>query len=505
MASDADKERYRRAVNRLLSLADFERKSRADQPPDWHLKRVMVLMEMLGSPHLAVPVVHVAGSKGKGSTCAMIATALNSVGIRAGLYTSPHLHSFVERIQVNGENIAHNTFADLIEDLWPHVEAIERLRNIGGVSVFEMLTAMAFVHFRDNADVAVIETGLGGRLDATNVIDPLVAVITSISRDHTRILGDKISQIAEEKAGIIKPGRPVVVARNHSVTWRVIREQAAQVVAPVVSACASAPVATPTAPADDPWRITIRRWRRPKQLEIATSGSILRPYPSPVQSDVEVRSPLAGTHQIDNIRTAAATLNILYRSGIEFNLNAAIQGISNTKWPCRFEVVAAGTRMPFVLDGAHNDASMRALARTLYSRSTTIRSDDSHEPFRTGPLAKHGLILGATAGHDYREAIRLFGQNTTRAIAVSTRHPKSVPAVEVAEIAHRMGFNFEVASSVEHAVEMIQGNGSGPTQFALVTGSLFVAAEAREALLGIEPELYEDLPQPYMTPYSEAR
>ena len=314
-----ERDRYKNSVDRLLSLADFERKSRANQPPDWHLRRVERLLEMLGEPHLATPVVHVAGSKGKGSTCAMIAAGLKAAGFRTGLYTSPHLHTFTERIKIDDENISRDEFADLIDELWPHVDAIERTGDLGVVSVFEMLTAMAFVHFRDNADIAVIETGLGGRLDATNVVAPEVAVITSISRDHVKILGDKISLIAKEKAGIIKTGAPTVLAKNHAVTWRVVRERAAEVGSEVVSACATTPVSNINTRLSNDLRqeFVIKRWRHPRNLPTDFEGephaTALHPLPDPGLRDVTVRTKLLGSHQIDNARTAATTLNVLYR------------------------------------------------------------------------------------------------------------------------------------------------------------------------------------------------
>ena len=398
MVSDT-RERYMKAVNRLLSLADFERKSRANQPPDWHLRRVERLMEMLGDPHLATPVIHVAGSKGKGSTCAMIASGLKAAGFATGLYTSPHLHTFTERIKVNGEDIAQSDFADLIDELWPCVEAIERAGDLGVVSVFEMLTAMAFVHFRDNADIAVIETGLGGRLDATNVVDPEVAVITSISKDHVRILGDKISLIAGEKAGIIKAGKPTVVAKNHPVTWRVIRERAAEVGSEVFSACETSPVSQTVQVLDDPrlrQEFTIKRWRPPKSSDVVSSELALIPYPDPGQRDIRIRTSLLGAHQIDNARTAATALNLLYRTGHTFDLNSAIKGISDAVWPCRTEVVHVPCRKrfdveglpPVILDGAHNDASLKALKDTVESYFGGA-ADSSNGEFRAGLTLRH--------------------------------------------------------------------------------------------------------------------
>jgi len=501
MVSDAG-ERYMKAVNRLLSLADFERKSRANQPPDWHLRRVEQLMEMLGDPHLATPVIHVAGSKGKGSTCAMIAAGLQAAGFKAGLYTSPHLHTFPERIQVNGARIAQSDFADLIDELWPCVEAIEKAGGLGVVSVFEMLTAMAFVHFRDNADIAVIETGLGGRLDATNVVDPEVAVITSISKDHVRILGDKISLIAAEKAGIIKPRRPTVVAKNHPVTWRVIRERAAEVGSEVFSACETSPVSAMTRVSDDDLRqeFTIKRWRPPKTQNGDGSQDALLPYPDPGQRDIRIRTSLLGAHQIDNARTAAATLNVLYQQGHAFDVNAAMRGIGDASWPCRCEILKLDDWPLMMLDGAHNDASLKALRDTLRQFGGLIGEDSANA---CGPTASYVLIMGATEGHEFDNLARELAASAFHTVATQSRHPKSSPANRLVEAGREHGIEFSEQPNVEGALReakrLVEENPQ--IKLIVVTGSLFVAAEAREHLLGIEPEIYEDLTQPYVMPY----
>lgn len=495
--TNGEHKRYKNAVNRLLSLADFERKSRANQPPDWHLRRVERLMEMLGDPHLAMPVVHVAGSKGKGSTCAMIASGLKAAGFNTGLYTSPHLHTFTERIRLNGENISRSDFADLIDQLWPFAEAIEQAGVLGVVSVFEMLTAMAFVHFREHADIAVIETGLGGRLDATNVVKPEVAVITSISRDHVRILGDKISQIAREKAGIIKPGVPTVVAKNHPVTWRVMRERASEVSSETISACATSGVSEISAELDEGMRqrFVIKRWKPPRFQDgdaVATKSALaLDPVPDPGLADVEVRTKLLGAHQIDNARTAATALNVLYRSGHAFDVNAAIRGISETEWPCRAEILDLPTWPLVILDGAHNDASLRALAHTV--------RDLSAKPCI--------LIIGSTEGHDHESMARELASNAVLTIATQSRHPKSVPTWRLTKGWQQLDLDFDQRPSVDMAMdEALQIAKKHPEiGLIIVTGSLFIAAEAREYLLGIEPELYDDLVQPYMVPYDGAQ
>ena len=194
--------KYNKAISQLLSLADFERKSRANDPPDFHLKRVQRLLHYLGNPHQGQKYIHVAGSKGKGSTSALIAWSLAGSGYKTGLFTSPSIHKITERFRINGIPISENEFSDLINTLWPAVEQVTTDGDIGLVSVFELETAMAFCHFaKAGVDISVIEVGLGGRLDSTNVITPLVSVITPISLDHVKILGGTIELIAGEKAG----------------------------------------------------------------------------------------------------------------------------------------------------------------------------------------------------------------------------------------------------------------------------------------------------------------
>ena len=190
---------YQTAVSRLLSLADFERKLRVNDSPDFHLKRIERLLGYLGNPHLDQKYVHVAGSKGKGSTSAMIAWALAENGYKTGLFTSPSIHRITERFRINGKSIAENEFTDLVNNLWSAVERVTADGDIGVVSVFELETAMAFCHCANsNTDIGVIEVGLGGRLDSTNIITPLVSVITPISLDHVAVLGDTIELIASE-------------------------------------------------------------------------------------------------------------------------------------------------------------------------------------------------------------------------------------------------------------------------------------------------------------------
>jgi len=210
---------YQQALEYLLRFADYERLPRSGIV--WDLRRVQRLLERVGNPQYAARTVHITGTKGKGSTAAMIASILKSAGYRTGLYTSPHLLSFTERIQVDGKPIDEADWARLTEQIKPHVEAENKIGDLGELTTFEIMTAMAFLHFRQvKADYQVIEVGLGGRLDATNVVKPLVCVITSISYDHMDVLGDTLAKITGEKAGIIKSGATVVSAPQFRRLWR---------------------------------------------------------------------------------------------------------------------------------------------------------------------------------------------------------------------------------------------------------------------------------------------
>ena len=439
---------YPSAIARLLSLADFERKSRADQPPDWHLRRVERLMQLLGGAHFAKPVVHVAGSKGKGSTSAFIASALTANGYRTGHYTSPHLHRFTERIAVDGAPISEAHFARLVDELWHCVESIEAEGDIGSVSVFEMLTAMAFVHCRDYADVdvSVIEVGLGGRLDATNVVLPAVSVITPISLDHVGVLGDTVGEIAAEKAGIIKRGVPVVMSRQVPEAAEVITHRA-----------------------------------REMGSELHRSDDVI----------VDSAIPMLGAHQVDNARTALATLDVLGMTGFALDPANVNRGLAETRWHCRTELVRTRSGVPVLLDGAHNDASAAALAATIIE----------HPQLQGRRVC---LVLGATAGHDVGAVAReLRAIKPLHLIATSSRHPKSLPAEVVRHTASELGYasvtvGQTVASAVDAAGRSVREGGA---DLIVATGSLFVAAEAREHILGIKPELYDDIPNGYMHPY----
>ena len=455
---------YRSAIDRLLTLTDFERKSRAGEPPDFHLRRMELLLASLGNPHLSTPVVHVAGSKGKGSTCAMITAALSANGLRTGLYTSPHLHRFTERIRVDGAPVDESVFAGLIERLWPAVAAIEERGDLGKVSVFEMLTAMAFVHFRDiSADCAVIEVGLGGRLDATNLVQPEVSVITPVGLDHVAVLGDTVEKIAAEKAGIIKPGVPVVSSPQHPDAATVIRQSAADAGSPLTEAPTAVTVGD----------VVLDGWK-PQRVCFETG-----------RGKYDVRLPLLGEHQVENARTAIAAIEALYSFDLDPDRVSA--GLSLVDWPARAQLVDTGP--PVVMaDGAHNEDAGRALYSTLRRHFETI--DDVV------------LVVGGTTGHDMTAVVTELAVLEPRVVITKSRHPKAVEPADFASALRRD--NVPVAAvigDVASALETAHGM-AGPGTLIVATGSLFVAAEVIEHVQGIEPELYPDLRGPFTQPYT---
>ena len=462
--------RYQDAIDRLLTLADFERKSRAHEPPDFHLQRMELLLAKLGEPHLAVPVIHVAGSKGKGSVCALIASALSANGLHTGLYTSPHLHRFTERIRVDGLPMDENDFAALIEKLWPEVEAIEAKRKVGVVSVFEMLTAMAFVHFREvAADCAVIEVGLGGRLDATNLVKPEVSVITPVSLDHVAVLGNTIAKIAAEKAGIVKPGTPVASAPQRPDGERVLRNKAEDLKAPFLYA-------------PDAVRLLASNHSGTAPQSLRFSGK---------RGEYRVRLPLLGEHQIENVRTAITALEALGKGFKELDLRTSriSAGLSAVSWPARTEVIQQ--RAPTILvDGAHNEDSGQALMHAIR------RHFGDHKDVV--------LILGGTKGHDQTAVARQLSSLNPRVVVTRSRHPKAIRPNEFADVLKRdnvpvQAVSLDTASALETARSMC-----GPKTLLVAAGSLFVAAEIREIVLKIDPETYPDLKGPLTRTYDSS-
>jgi dihydrofolate synthase/folylpolyglutamate synthase len=299
----------------LFSLADQERgvgwNPRASPDAQWKLGRTRALLDLAGAPDRQLRIALVAGTKGKGSTCAMLASILGAAGVRCGLYTKPHLQIYRERIRVDGQAVSAPAFEAAIQRMHTHVANLPK--PAGEPTTFEVTTALALDEFaRDNCDMAVVEVGLGGRLDATNATDPFVSVITSLSYDHTAILGRTLGAIAAEKAGILRPHRPAVLAEQRPAAMRVLLHACRQV------------------------------------------GANCRVVPA-----LDRQVPLAGVYQQQNAALAVAAARLM----IEVNDDIIDRGLQRLRWPGRFEVLDGDPTV--VLDGAHNGASAEALAQTL--------------------------------------------------------------------------------------------------------------------------------------------
>jgi dihydrofolate synthase/folylpolyglutamate synthase len=477
---------YRDALHHLLGLVDYERiLAPTRERVRYDLRRMEALESRLGNPHAAVPAVHIAGTKGKGSTAAMCASVLSRQGYRTGLYTSPHLHTFRERIRMDGEPVSEGEFAGLVEEVWPHLEWVSAHEGHGGVTMFEALTAMAFCHFKARADLQVLEVGLGGRLDTTNVVVPRVSAVTSLSLDHTAILGDTIESIAAEKAGIVKPGVPVVTS-----------PQVPAAMATIEAICRERGSRLVVAGRDITWT---RGARGCRGQSFTLRGRL---------GEYRLSIPLLGDYQVENAATALGVLEVLGEGGFPVTQAALAEGFEEVSWPCRMEVLSD---LPLVVcDGAHNDHSAARLRDSLphyfdYGRVILVVGVS-----RDKNLKAIAAELAALAQPGAPRAPRLPSESARRqgmrVIATRSRHPRAAPpqAVANAFLAARsaLGATLEVAAveSVEKAVSMAMGEARAtpahPGDLVLVTGSLFVAAEAREALKGITPELYPEMERP---------
>ena len=443
---------YPAAVRLAMGLADFERGTHTPGHSTFHLERISRLLERMGNPHLAVPTIHVAGTKGKGSTAAMIASILSAAGHRVGLYTSPSLHTVTERVRVGMEPIGQEDFAGLVERMWLEVEWVGEHGGYGPLMYFEFLTTLAFQHFSEiNADFQVIEVGLGGRLDATNVVHPAVSVITSISLDHTGVLGDTIPQIASEKAGIIKDGVPVVVAPQDEAALDTIRRIAVERGSPMVDVERSLP------------------WQ-PYHSDLNGQSFTVRG----LRDTYKVSLPLIGEYQQENAATAIAAAETLMDAGHPLTKGDILDGLRNTRWPGRFQVLRGdGPRV--IVDGAHNPYSMGRFVEAF------TRHVDYEHPF---------VVFGAVSGHSALGMLEELAALDPTVIAVQSRHPKAASVEEIAEAAQAAGVSAVmehggVATATRRALALA-ANGDA----VVGTGSLSVVGEMIEELEGVKPELY---------------
>ena len=413
------------------------------------------MLAALDNPERRFPSVLIAGTNGKGSTAATLASILRASGLRTGLYTSPHLVRINERIRIGEESIGDHDFA-LIHDLVDRTA--ERLVSENELpwhpSFFEMLTAIAFEHFaRRKVEIAVLEVGMGGRLDATNVVEPRVSVITDISLDHQKFLGDTVTEIAGEKAGIIRRGGVVVTLPQQPKANDVIGNTILELGARAVSAV---PYVPPVSPASSAY------------LALGAGKMPVSRYPLQVMGEqIMVETPLLGRHQLRNVALAIAAAEELSRQGFPVTAASIERGIRETHWPGRFQVIPASGGAPeYVFDVAHNPAGAWALRSTL----------SAGYPYR--PLT---IIFGAMRDKAIGEMAEILFPLADRVIATRADNPRSASPEEIRAAALRTSTPIEEAPDVAAAIELVRTSARADA-VVVITGSIYIVGEAMRLL-----------------------
>jgi len=432
---------YVDALAWLYGYADFERDTGLGGGPPFErgLTRTRRLLAELGNPHEDLRIAHVAGSKGKGSVCALVASAAEAAGLRAGLYTQPHLHSFRERFQVDGTPIDPDSFARIVKRMRGAV-ARSSFATLGSPTTFEISTAMALAWFRmERVDLAILEVGLGGRLDATNVVIPDVTAVTTIVREHTRLLGDTLPEIAREKAAIAKPGVPMLVSDQPTEVVMAIRSVAEALGAEVHLAPALAIEGA-------------RSWRSGRATAVARD---------PHSGDA-LPLGLAGPHQARNAGLAYAICRVLGDRDIAIPRNAIRAGFGAVRWPGRLELV--GREPAVVVDGAHTAEAVEVVVGTL-----------RHE-FR---LPRGPVIFGALRDKPVRRMAEALRPYATQLIVLEPRHPRGLAAADA--LAQLSGLpNASAAPDASTALAAAR-DAARHGEAVLALGSLSIAADVRAA------------------------
>jgi dihydrofolate synthase/folylpolyglutamate synthase len=429
---------YSEALDYLYSFINWEVERHMRYSPEaMTLDRPRRVLEAFGNPQDQYPIIHITGTKGKGSVGAMCASALQASGLRAALYSSPHLQDFRERFRIDNELISQDDFTALVNEMRPILETIP------DITWFEVTTALAFLYFAEKqVDVAVVEVGLGGRLDATNVVTPIVSVITSLSYDHMHLLGDSLASIAVEKGGIIKPGVPVVSAPQPPEALEVLIGIAAK--------------------QRSPFTLVGRDWlfnpgRRVPNGQMFTAG------PAEQVPD-SYCTGLTGEYQALNATVALAALAHAYDAGVNVTQDGIRQGFRHVDWPGRLEVV---NREPLlVLDAAHNGASARLLSAELESMFPSMH-----------PTV---LVFGASADKDVAGMFDALLPNVDVLIASQAVHPRALATEDIEAVAHKVGYKGTVEQivPVEDALRRAEEL-AGSEGMICVTGSLFIVGEVR--------------------------
>ena len=464
---------YQEALAYLYSLSDFERSGLYNRNPEENLPRESRLLEVLGNPHHNYTNTLIAGTKGKGSTAAFIERVLRQAGLRVGLYTQPDLHTFRERIRVNGRLISENEVAELLPEVRAAVESVQAEGKFGPFITYEVATALALLYFsRQHVEHAVLEVGLGGRLDATNVTQPLVSVLTSISYDHTQILGETLTEIATEKSGIIKPNGVVVTSARAPEALLAIAAVCQQRHAHMVRIGSAE--GDPAQAEVDAGRLPALSYRyrleeRSEQHQRFTVWGAMKGPPgagparvAPTQERVYtgLEIPLAGQHQLENATAALATLELLRERGIMWDEEALRAGFQAVRWPARIEVVEHSPMI--VVDGAHNSDSMQQLKQALRSSFTFQRL------IMVLSVARDKDLVGIARALADVDTVILTRMMNPRAAAIEQLH--AVFAEHAPQV--RLETSSDSSSAMKLALDLAESS-----DLICAAGSLYLAAE----------------------------
>jgi dihydrofolate synthase/folylpolyglutamate synthase len=392
-------------------------------------------MHLLENPQDKYPTIHVAGTKGKGSTCAMIANILTKSGLKTGFYSSPHINIFRERIRIDGKYISKDDVINLVGKY----RLIEK--NVPSISTFELITAMGFEYFAiQEVDAAVIEVGLGGRLDATNIINPNVSVITSISMDHMSVLGNSLQKIAYEKGGIIKKNVPVISSAQSNAARVVLREKAKDCQSELIFSDEAYPA---------------------KILGRHIYGQTFKVDSKIDKMEGIFSLPLIGDHQVENAVTAIASIHQMRKLGWAIHDETIRDGLKTVVWPGRLEVLDENPI--FIVDGAHNEESFSMLMQTIngYFKGKNVV-----------------MIFGASEDKEIQKMLRIVKSKIKKFIFTKTNHPRAADVNYLEKIGNDLNLDFISAANIEKSIELALDS-VGDKDVVIASGSLFIAGAIR--------------------------
>ena len=434
---------YQRSLDFIYSFIDISTTRNLRYSPDkFNLSRMYRMMALLGNPHLNYDILHVAGTKGKGSICAMTASIMKEAGYKVGLYSSPHMIDFRERIKVKNNEISRQTLTNYVNKLRLIFNSVEK------ISTFEIITATAFKYFADQqVEIAIIEVGMGGRLDATNVVQPIVSIISPVSHDHMKILGNTIAKIAKEKAGIIKKSIPVIISPQKKSAKVEIERIAKRKGSLVIDT-------------SENYGFKQKKYSLEKQSFVIKEKLI---HTSDTCSPI-YEIPLVGDHQINNAITAFACVMRLRKLGYKINESALKKGFSKVEWPGRFEVVYQ--KPLIIVDGAHNRDSFRKLRNTI-------------KKYLAGK--KVILIFGASEDKEVQLMLKIIKPYIDHFIFTKSEHPRALEVDILEKYASNIDLENYSISEINGIIPLILGKSYQKKAY-IASGSIFIAGAIKQLL-----------------------